>query len=215
MAVLPEEILTRTDGLPKDLFGLTVETEIQTDNLYTRYQDAITVTEGVITFSDWLTANEPTAWEEILWLFNQLNQFAFNNPADVTEVIGRARMVLLKLQAASPTDAPYDARELAILWNMAVYPSRFQPVNLTPSVVQVYVNLAVEQTWQAVALRFLNDYRRTKNPDAPLVTSLPGSGKPVPSSTDSPTATAAATSVAAVVLVLVLIVSLIIYFVRR
>jgi hypothetical protein len=169
--------------------------------------------------------NSAESWKTILQFWQDIDNWAQANPADVTPKIQRLSDMLIRLRKAADTDAPYDAYELILFFNIAIRPEYFLPFFFADSVYSLYVTLAKEYTYQMLFTRVQNDRQRAKDPNATIVTPQqvypgyvppPSTAGPLPSTPGTPvnpsapgTNTAAKSTVWSVFLLVSIIVLLI------
>lgn len=150
-------------GLPVSLFS-GVDGAAITENLYRRYEDAFFSSIDPSSIS-----NDYQNASEILQLWQNLDNWYQYYPEVATEKIKSLSNILLKLRAASTTDAPFDFYELLLFWNLGTRPELFNPVIFTDSVYNVLITNTLEYSYEMLYTTVKNMINRAKNPDAPLI----------------------------------------------
>lgn len=161
----------RPNGFPQNLYPNDPFGSIKTLALYAKFTDCFSLDAATskITIKPEV-GNTAENWKQILQLFQDVDNWAQLFPADVTPMVTRISNILLKLRKASDTDAPYDAYELILFWNIALRPDYFLPFFFAESVYNTYIILAKDYTYEMLFTRVQNDRQRAINPNAPIVT---------------------------------------------
>ncbi|WP_428658938.1 hypothetical protein [Runella sp.] len=207
-------------GLPQNIYPNSNIGVISTNAIYLKYSQYFSVDNNTSKISIREIPNDNATWKEILQVFQNVDNWAQLNPNDVTPTIERVVNILMKLRRVSETDAPYDAYELILFWNIAVRPDYFLPIFFTESIYSTYVTLAKEYTYEMLFTRVQNDRQRAVNPNSPIVTpqenypnyNPPTNGSPSPSNPNTPVTPSTGTKTSnvwtwvALVFVLVLII---------